>query len=186
VVRVPLMLRDSAPVQVRLADGSDATLEQWQADALREVRGQNVFGRDGDEFALNKPGSRYYGDQEGRERVEDARNTATRLMCDAWRHPVRDAGRDDPVTGFGATAGEAAPSGYSLTGAREGDICTVRSGGVDEGAPGRLRMVNGALVCVADPGFREQEEKREDDTMDAREAAYREYCRELSDAWKGK
>jgi hypothetical protein len=29
-------------------------------------------------------------------------------------------------------------------------VCTVREGGIDEGAPGHLRMVNGRLTCVPD------------------------------------
>jgi hypothetical protein len=40
---------------------------------------------------------------------------------------------------------------------RVGDVCTVRSGGIDGGAPGHLRMVNGQLTCVADPQYHQRQ-----------------------------
>ena len=52
-------------------------------------------------------------------------------LCDAWKMPAADA----------------TPTPRN---AQEGDQCTVREGGREEGGPGHLRMVGGNLVCVPD------------------------------------
>jgi hypothetical protein len=61
----------------------------------------------------------------------------------------------------------------------EGDQCTVRDGGVEEGGPGHLRRINGRLVCVPD--------RRGSDTRDhatTMAELYDAYDRTLSLAWR--
>jgi hypothetical protein len=63
-------------------------------------------------------------------------------------------------------------------GKREGDACTIRSGGDDEGSSGHLKMIGGKLICVADP--------RQDaaPTIDAKAGAYAAYDAWLQNAWR--
>jgi hypothetical protein len=84
-----------------------------------------------------------------------------------WRQPVADV------------AGE-------FRGAQEGDVCTVREGGVGEGSPGHLRMVHGELRCVPD-------QRRTDavprtmsvaDAQRIRDAAWEESVRADENAWR--
>jgi len=63
--------------------------------------------------------------------------------------------------------------------AQVGDVCTCREG-PDDGAPGRLQVINGRRVCVPDRG-------RSDalPAIDARAEAYRAYDAEATNAWRG-
>ncbi len=89
------------------------------------------FGLD-DGLALHKPGQRFSTDEAANDAREEARREWIDEMCNAWRKPAADA-----------SSGE-------FRGAQEGDVCTVREGGVGEGSPGHLRMLNGKLTCVPD------------------------------------
>ena len=118
-------------------------------------------------FALHKNGSRYCVDEAARARVEQARAEWIAEMCDAWKTPAAGA--------------------VEFRGAQEGDQCTVREGGVGEGGPGHLRMVGGRLVCV--PDQRHDSLPRTMTAADAqpiRDAAYRQYCDDLMNAWKAR
>lgn len=75
----------------------------------------------------------------------------------------------DLVTAYRDATGE-------VIGQREGDICTVREGGRDEGAPGHLSMRDGKLVCVPD-----QPSKDTMPTTDERDATYARYDREIAE-----
>ncbi len=157
--RVPMMLRD----------GSTVDLEDWQRDWVYASR----LGLD-DALALHKPGPRYLTDQAGLDAKARAYEEGVREMCDAWRKPAADANSE---TGIGS--GE-------FRGAQEGDACTVREGGVGEGSPGHLRMVNGKLTCV--PDARRADAVPRTMTADAaqriRDAAWLELVKELEQAWK--
>jgi hypothetical protein len=63
----------------------------------------------------------------------------------------------------------------------EGDACTVRNAEFpdDQGSPGHIRMYRGRLVCTPD-----EPKSKDAATIDAREAAYQQYDREIADAWR--
>jgi hypothetical protein len=96
--------------------------------------------------------------------VEEVYQDEKCKLQDAWRTPV-------------------------ARGQQEGDVCTVREGGVAEGSPGHLRMVNGKLTCVPD---RRQDTAPRGPTYDAAEgerikaAAYAEMVDELTNAWRAR
>jgi hypothetical protein len=95
VLRVPMMMRDSAQREVA---------EHFQR--LRTEDAARSFGLD-DALALHKPGQRFVVDAAARARVEQARADGIKEMCDAWqRKPVADV------------SGE-------LRGAQSGDVCTI-------------------------------------------------------------
>jgi len=193
-IHVGMMFRDEDGLPGRVfldADGTKVEAMDWQASYVRDCKVAHALGLEDGE-ALHRPGFRFC-DVAGNEAKAKALLQSIEDAENAWREPPagsiaeRAPGlpRHEPfsaVTGAGESGGRNAPSGYSLTGQREGDICTVRDGGVDEGAPGHLRMVGGELRCVA---VREQEGEREDG-RDERARAYDQMCRELSDAWRGK
>jgi hypothetical protein len=121
------VLRDGRSVRVSM-QMRDAAMADSQRDAAR---------RFDDRLALHRPGPRYSTDQAGIDAKAKAYADSVVELTTAWqRKPVADAD-----TGFGS--GE-------FQGAMEGDVCTVREGGVDEGSPGHLRMVSGKLTCVPD------------------------------------
>jgi hypothetical protein len=68
----------------------------------------------------------------------------------------------------------------------EGDQCTVREGGVDEGSPGHLGRINGRLVCVPD---RDDDHRSLDQRMsDHKQLMDDEYARfdeRLRNQWRG-
>jgi hypothetical protein len=108
--------------------------------------------------------------RDARQRARDAYRQVCDDLANAWRNP-------DPDGQLGI--------------ATEGDQCTVRSGGSDEGAPGRLCRIGSALVCVpydADNGNGNgngngwNNDRRS--MRDATERAYAQYERELCDAWR--
>ena len=115
-----------------------------------------------DALDLHKPGQRFCTDAAARTHVEEVYQDEKRKLQDAWRTPV-------------------------ARGQQEGDVCTVREGGVAEGSPGHLRMVNGKLTCVPD---RRQDSAPRGPTYDAAEgerikaAAYAEMVDELTNAWR--
>jgi hypothetical protein len=161
-LRVPLHMRDHetlSPQQREVMADKAARLEDEAAKR---------FGLD-DGLALHRPGQRFAVDAAARERVEQARAEWIDEMTTAWqRQPVADA-----------SSGE-------FRGAREGDVCTVREGGVGEGSPGHLRMVNGKLTCVPDQRRDAPRTMTADDAQPIRDAAYRQYCDELVNAWKAR
>ena len=140
--------------------------DSWQADMVRSLHQPQQRQSQGSALSTaNRPGwriarSRSTDDQS----LQIARDLGTSLLKHrqvmqqaytdyenaasvAYKNPVGLSVADDdtsnPPTGFGS--GEFR--------ARAGDLCTVRSGGGafgPEGSAGHLRMVNGALVCVAD------------------------------------
>jgi|SRR6516225_7529600 hypothetical protein len=161
VVRVPLMLRD----------GSTVDLEPWQRDV---ILGARLGLEDGE--SLHRPGARFCTDAAANEAVAKAYLQSVRELQDAWRHPTRDAGRDDPITGFGSP---------EFRGGQPGDPCTCRGPEfpLDFGSPGHLERRDGRLVCVPD---RERGRENGRSRMDARDEAYVAMCRELENAWRGK
>ena len=64
----------------------------------------------------------------------------------------------------------------------EGDQCTVREGGADEGAPGHLHSINGRLVCVPDPGYRTSRTTGRTDRASVMDKLYQEYDDDLENA----
>jgi hypothetical protein len=162
-LRVPLHMRDHetlSPQQRAVMADKAASLD----DAARR------FGL-ADGAALHRPGWRRCVDQVGLDAKAKAYSDAVADMTTAWqRTPVADAG-----------SGE-------LRGAKEGDVCTVREGGVGEGGPGHLRMVNGKLTCV--PDKRSQDSASVPRTMDAadaqaiKDAAWLASIKDLEEAWK--
>jgi hypothetical protein len=161
-LRVPLHMRDHetlSPQQREVMADKAASLD----DAARR------FGLD-DALGLHKPGQRFSTDQAANDAREEARRQWIDEMCDAWRKPAADA-----------SSGE-------FRGAQEGDVCTVREGGVGEGSPGHLRMVNGKLTCVPDKRSQDSASVPRTMTADAaqaiKDAAWRESVEELESAWR--
>jgi hypothetical protein len=72
-------------------------------------------------------------------------------------------------------------------GAQEGDVCTVREGGVDEGSPGHLRMVGGKLTCVPDKRSQDAVPRTMSvaDAQRIRDQAYEESVRREENEWRG-
>jgi hypothetical protein len=164
-LRVPLHMRDHETLSPQQREVMAGKAARRADDAARR------FGLD-DGLALHRPGQRFAVDAAARERVEQARAEGIRDMCDAWKTPPPESN-----TGVG-----------ELRGAKEGDACTVREGGVGEGGPGHLRVVNGKLTCV--PDQRSQDGASVPRTMDAadaqkiKDAAWREMVDELEGAWR--
>jgi hypothetical protein len=157
------ILRDGRSVRVSLMMRDAAMADSMQRDAARR------FGL-GDALALHKPGQRLQVDEAARAHVEEVYQDEKRKLQDAWRKPVADA------------AGE-------FRGAQENDVCTVREGGVGEGGPGHLRMVNGRLVCVPDQRRQDSASVPRTMTADAaqkiRDEAWLASVQELENAWRG-
>jgi hypothetical protein len=158
--RVPLMMRDS--------DGLSDLQRSVMADSMQRDAAKR-FGLN-DSLALHKPGQRFCTDEAARDAVEQARREWIDEMTTAWqRKPTEDL------------SGE-------FRGAQEGDVCTVREGGIDEGSPGHLRMVNGKLTCVPDKRSQDSGPPRSmsvDAAQVLRDAAYEESVRAELEAWKG-
>ena len=112
----------------------------------------------------------YILDQDARRQIDAIKEAAyqesKQELSQAWQRPA-----------------DATPTPRN---AQEGDACTVRQGGRDEGSPGHLRMVNGKLTCV--PDQRHQDAAPRMMTMDQAQAikdrAYAEMVAELTEAWK--
>jgi hypothetical protein len=129
-----------------------------------------------------QPGFRYAADtdtmRERRQWAADAYTSHEFELVNSWRNPPLGLGRRAEGNGRFGTQGV------------EGDVCTVRDGGVNEGAPGHLRRVGGVMRCIADD---EDDDSAFDDgafndaQMDAeqyRELVYQEYARSISRAWR--
>jgi hypothetical protein len=150
-----------------LRDGAKRTVPMMMRDALAEYSERFPAKRFGlaDSSSLHRPGPRYNTDAAARAHVEEVYQDEKRKLMDAWRQPV-------------------------AADAQEGDVCTVREGGVDEGSPGHLRMVKGELVCV--PDKRRQDSAPSGPVYDAvegqriKDQAYREMVDELINAWRNK
>ena len=152
---------DRLRVPLHMRDGVSSMQRSVMAD-----KAARRFGL-ADGSSLHRNGPRYCIDEAARARVEQARAEWIAEMCDAWRTPAVDAGE--------------------FRGAREGDQCTVREGGHDEGSPGHLRMVNGRLTCA--PDRRRQDAVPRTMTMDEaqriKDEAWLESVKDLESAWKG-
>jgi hypothetical protein len=155
---VPLRLKDAAGRDT----GEVVQVESWQRDTIWA----NRLGL-GDGLDLHKPGQRFSTDRAANDAREEVYQDEKRKLQDAWRKPVADIANE-------------------ARGAQEGDECTVREGGINEGAPGHLRMVKGALKCV--PDKRRQDAVPPSMTADAaqkiRDEAWLEMCRDLESAWR--
>jgi hypothetical protein len=178
VLRVGMMFRDEDGLPGRVFrddDGIKTEAADWQISYVRDCRVAHGLGLEDGE-ALHRPGARFCTDAAANEAVAKAYLQAKQALQDAWRHPTRDAERDDPVTGYGS---------HGFKGAKVGDPCTCRGPEfpLDVGSPGHLEERDGRLVCVPD-----RERGREDSRskMDARDEAYVAMCRELENAWRGK
>jgi hypothetical protein len=160
---------DDADLRKVLKDGEHLVVSLTMMDGLQRDVAQH-FARvsDGTDNAvgLNKPGPRF----------SDQRRDMS--AYDAYDESLTTAFRDKPKAP--PTAG----------GQMVGDICTVRSGGGafgPEGSPGHLQMIKGALVCVADPEFRQPNNAASSDALplkDERDAAYRAYDQDLQQAYR--
>jgi hypothetical protein len=122
--RVPLYLCDSMQREMH------AWSQSMQDTRPTGDRTPSVF-TDG-----HKPGfARPVADAAARQAVEDAYKWRLDEDTNAWRRGSSDITATNSSTGLFASA-------------QEGDRCTVRDGGVNEGAPGRLKMIGGVLTCV--------------------------------------
>jgi hypothetical protein len=161
-LRVPLHMRDHETLSPQQRAVMAAKARLSLDDAAKR------FGLD--DGLLHRPGQRFAVDAAARERVEQAYQDSKRELQDAWRTPAADA-----------SSGE-------FRGAREGDVCTVREGGVGEGGPGHLRMVNNKLTCVPDKRSQDSASVPRTMTADAaqaiRDRAWCESVEELESAWR--
>jgi hypothetical protein len=139
---------------------SMSEIQKSVADAKMARSVAQRFGLN-DALDLHKPGQRFSVDAAARAHVEEVYQDEKRKLQEAWRQPTADV------------SGE-------FRGQQSGDVCTVREGGVDEGSPGHLRMVNGELRCVQDarPTYDAANGQR------IKDAAYREMVDELQNAWR--
>ena len=166
--RVKMYMRDGA-INPNLLPHQRAKAAQQTEDAAARRFGLQ------DGLQLHKPGFRRNTDAAALERVQEAYAAYDAADSVAYKQP-REFGGDEPrLTGAGAPGrGSGAPAGaYPYAAASEGASCT------SNGAPGRLRQVNGKLECVPD--------RRQDAaTFDAKQAAYDEYDRIASNAWRSR
>jgi hypothetical protein len=164
--RVPVQLRDgipAPPVRRRALDAAEHA-------ALNSCRHGFRYANTADDSMAER-----------RAWARDAYTTHEYELANAWRNPPLGLGRLRDDYGNGGRFGSVG---------REGDTCTVRDGGVNEGAAGHLRRVGGRLVCVPDdedddPAF--DDSAFNDAQMDAeqyRELVYQEYARSISRAWR--
>ena len=147
----------SVRVPLMLRDGTMMELPMWQRDALLSMRYQMSDA----EMAMHRPGYRFSADAAANRAKAKAYNDAIVEASNAWRTPA-----------------DATPR---ARGQQPGDVCTT------DGAPGHL---DHRLQCVPDrrddaapaspPRFMSAE-----DAQKMRDAAYQEFCRELTSAWKG-
>jgi hypothetical protein len=152
-LRVPLFLKDGAP---------NPELTPLQR-AVAETQTRKPLVTDGgtDPLAMHRPGFRVSTNPRERMAADAALTEAyeARELADreAWRssddYPLNDNAR-------GTSRSQ-----------REGDSCSI------DGQRGRLKMVNGALQCVAD---RQQDAQ----LVDERELAYLEYENWSANAWR--
>jgi hypothetical protein len=172
-VRVPLYLKDGSI-------NPDLTPTQ-RGKAAQQVQDQDAVARKfglADALQMHKPGFRRVTDAAALERVQEAYRAYDAADAQAYKQ-TRDysefSGAEPRNTGTGAPGiGRKASAGaYPYSASAEGSSCTVN------GAPGRLRKVNGGLECVPD--------RRQDAaTVDAKQAAYDEYDRIASNAWRSR
>jgi hypothetical protein len=118
------VLRDQKSVRVRMQfmDSTQRSVRRGSADAVATFDANR-----------HRPGWRSATNTKTADHNNDARQKA----YDAYHDFIENQWRGDAT-------------GAQARGAQEGDSCVVRSGGVDEGNPGHLRMVNGELQCVPD------------------------------------
>ena len=168
------VLRDGQTLRVPLHMRDHETLSPQQREVMADKAARlsldeaaKRFGLD-DGLALHKPGQRFSTDQAANDAREEARRESIDEMCNAWRKPAADA-----------SSGE-------FRGAQEGDVCTVREGGVGEGSPGHLRMLNGKLTCVPDKHRADAAPRSMsmEDAQKIRDRAWLESVQELESAWR--
>jgi hypothetical protein len=155
--------RRTVPMMMRDSAGEPLLVTDAAEQAYERYRRRQM-----DAVAANRAAwlrlGRDGADAAERERAEQIYRDEKRRLSDAWRQDATPVGR----------------------GQQEGAACTVRAGGRDEGSPGHLRMVNGKLTCVPDQRRDAPRTMTADDAQPIRDAAYRQYCDELVNAWKAR
>jgi hypothetical protein len=151
-------------VPMMLLDGTVAELEDWQ----RAIVWAHRFGLN-DAADLHRPGPRRCSD-EGTAAKAKAYQQMCDALQDAWKQlpPTPPAEPRVNVTGYGSGGGRGQMPGHQST---------------INGQPGHL---NHRLECVPD---RQDSVPRTMSLADAqaiRDAAYRQYCDELVNAWKAR
>jgi hypothetical protein len=148
-----------------LRDGHSTRLPLMMRDSLQDDIARHATVRSSLHDSANRlPGHRpgFVFDSSGSNvERQKAYEEQDAYLRDAWMHPVTDS--------------------LTLTAARAGDVCTVRSGGGKyglEGAPGHLKNIDGELVCVAD-------QQQDALTRDAKSIALAEHEQWLTNAWRG-
>jgi hypothetical protein len=148
-----------------LKDGRSFRVPMFMADGTRaRPLITDASGNGG--FALHRPGFRVSSSDAARDAKQQAYESYTRDLENAWRAPaMHDASTE------------------TAEGQVEGAACTVRNPSYpdDQGAPGHLRRVDGKLICVPDT---KQNARADGFSTDARERAYQERDAELRDAWR--
>jgi hypothetical protein len=130
-------------------------------------------------FAMSRPGFRTLDCDFGGSAKRTAYADYERRICDAWKNEPTPTGEGE----------------RGVIGQREGDLCTIN------GRAGHLRMMNGALQCVADHSDMQTVEEWDErtcpdanHTVDEIAAAHRrrmdriyaDHARWLSEQWKTK
>ena len=172
-LRVPLYLKDGT-INPRLTPTQRGKAEYNQQLADAQAR---KFGLQ-DALQLHRPGFRRNTDSAALERSQQAYAAYDAADAAAYKQ-TRDysehTGGDPARTGAGAPAkGSGAPAGaYPYSAAAEGTSCTIN------GAPGVLVRQGNSLVC---------QPRRSQDAaaFDAKQAAYDEYDRIASNAWRSR
>jgi len=171
------MLKDGARYTVPLR-----MMDSWQRDVAQHFEDTVPPHRDADNRPLWQPGFTVAATTKAR----DSARAARQLAYDSYDQSVSTAWQNtEPlanVTGIGS---------HGFSGARVGDLCTVRRGkgafGL-EGSAGTIQVVDGALECVAD-GFEPNATKPPKDSQDAsaiKDAAYAKYDAALRGQWRSK
>jgi hypothetical protein len=156
--------RRTVPMMMRDSAGEPLLVTDAAQCAYQAFRQEQMDAVAADRVAWLRLG-RDGADAAERERAEQVYQDEKRRLQDAWREDATPVGR----------------------GQQEGAVCTVRAGGIDEGAPGHMRTVNGALVCVPDKRRQDAAPRPVYDAaagQAAKDAAYREMVADLESAWR--
>jgi hypothetical protein len=155
--------RRTVPMMMRDSAGEPLLVTDAAEQAYERYRRRQMDAMADNRAAWLRLG-RDGADAAERERAEQIYQDEKRRLSDAWRQ--------DAITARGQ---------------QEGDVCTVRAGGRDEGAPGRLRMVNGALVCVPDKRRQDAAPRPVYDAAEGqriKDQAWLEMVADLEGSWK--
>ena len=160
ILRVPMQLRDSASAW----RDDMVTHFEGEAHARAILDGSRAQFHDGRGLTAGfRPGPIIPREPIANDRRAEIYALHDQEESNRWRDAVpTSAGRTDFI------------------GAREGDLCTVREGGSHEGSPGRLRCIDGRLVCVPDNSRQDSQS-----VTDERESAYALRAWEDENAWRG-